>query len=203
MQNDLNTETADIIFNAIAHRRSMGLSRLSPAPVDRALIEKMLEAANWGQSNEDTEPWRFTVFSGDGRTALANLFNAAHLEEHGEEPSADLQEGHRKRAYAAPVWISIGMTPALQDDGSMVTDQDEEIMAVATAVQNLHLMASALGLAGMWHSKGLSVNPIVARGLGLTPPSRLLGFFMCGWPSTEWLSGERKPIADKIKWVES
>jgi len=203
MPNDTNTrESADIIFNAIANRRSMGLSRLSPDPVDKALIERILEAANWGQSHEDTEPWRFVVFSGEGRTALAELFNVAHREEHGEEPSADLKEGHRKRAFAAPVWISIGMTPGLKEDGSMLMSEEEEVMAVATAVQNLHLMASALGLAGMWHSKGLSIDPTVARGLDLAPPSRLLGFFMCGWPSTEWLSGERKPIADKVKWVE-
>lgn len=80
--------------------------------------------------------------------------------------------------------------------------EDEEMMAVACAVQNLHLMASALGLAGMWHSKGVSTHPAVARGLGLEPPARLLGFFMCGWPNTDWLTSARRPMSEKVRWVE-
>jgi len=194
---------AESLYTAILNRRSMGLSRLKPDTVDRRLIERMLEAANWAPSNEDTEPWRFTVFSGEGREVLAELFADAHREERGGNAPAIEHEGARKRAFAAPVWISIGMSPALKEDGSLLMSEDEEIMAVACAVQNLHLMASALGLAGMWHSKGTSVSSIVARGLGLEPPARLLGFFMCGWPATDWLTSERRPLSEKIRWVES
>jgi DNA-binding PadR family transcriptional regulator/nitroreductase len=185
------------LLRAIAGRRSMGLSRLKPDAVDRVHIERMLEAANWAPSNEDTEPWRFTVFTGEGREKLAELFLGAHPEGEGA------REGATKRAFAAPVWISLGMSPKLKEDGSMLMSEEEELMAVACAVQNLHLMASAEGLAGMWHSKGSSVHPAVARGLGLEPPSRLLGFFMCGWPSTEFLKGTRGPIEEKVIWVET
>jgi len=193
---------AEIVFEAIRNRRSMGLSRLKPDSVPHAIIAQMLEAANWAPSNEDTEPWKFTVFSGEGRKALAELFESALREDHAGNPSDTDRDGALKRAFAAPVWIAIGMTPALKEDGSQLMSTDEEIMAVACAVQNLHLMASALGLAGMWHSKGTSVHPSVARGLGLEAPSRLLGFFMCGWPSTEWLTGNRRPLSEKVTWVE-
>ena len=194
---------ADVLLEAIRNRRSMGLSRLRPDPVDPALIETMLDAANWAPSNGDTEPWRFTVFMGEGREKLAELFAAAQKVEDAEKgsPSHD-HSGARKRAFSAPVWISIGMTPALDESGALQMTEEEEIMAVACAVQNLHLTASALGLAGMWHSKGTSVSPAVAQGLGLSSPSRLLGFFMCGWPSTEWLTGERRPISEKVIWFD-
>ena len=194
---------ADTVFANILNRRSMGLSRLRPDPVDRWLIERMLEAANWAPSHGDTEPWRFTIFSGEGREALAELFGAAHREDQADNPAAQAHDGARKRAFAAPVWISIGMYPARKEDGSLQMAEEEEIMAVACAVQNLHLMASALGLAGMWHSQGVSVHPTVARGLGLEPPARLLGFFMCGWPATDWLTSERRPFMEKVRWVES
>lgn len=184
-------QNAGALWTAITQRRSMGLSRLKPDPVDRRLIERMLEAANWAPSHGDTEPWRFTVFSGEGRETLAELFEAAHGDENG-----------RKRAFAAPVWISIGMAPARREDGSLLMSEDEELMAVACAVQNLHLMASALGLAGMWHSKGTSAHPAVARGLGLESPARLLGFFQCGWPATDWPAGTRRPLSEKVRWVE-
>jgi len=193
---------AEALFAGILHRRSMGLARLKPDPVDRALIEKMLEAANWAPSHGDTEPWRFTVFAGEGREKLAELFAEAYREDHPEKAGAVDHDGARKRAFAAPVWISIGVSPARNDDGSLVMTELEEIMAVTCAVQNLHLMASALGLAGMWHSKGSSVSPAVARGLSLESPSHLLGLFMCGWPATEWLTGERGPLSEKVQWVD-
>ena len=199
----IDAEPADAAFATILRRRSMGLSRLKPDPVDRRIIERMLEAANWAPSHGDTEPWRFTVFSGEGRETLAELFEAAHRREPAGGPARGAQEGARKRAFAAPVWISIGMSPARKEDGSLVMSEEEEVMAVACAVQNLHLMASALGLAGMWHSKGVSVDPAVARGLGLEPPARLLGFFMCGWPATDWLTSARRPLSEKVHWVES
>ena len=186
-------------FLALAkHRRSSGLSKLKPDSVDRRLIERMLEAANWAPSHGDTEPWSFTVFTSDGRAKLAELFLAAQAVDHSPIDPAAAQ----KRAYAAPVWISIGLKPQLREDGNLRMPFEEELMAVACAVQNLHLMAQSQGLAGMWHSKGSSIHPEVARGLGLEPPSRLLGFFMCGWPAVENLNGTSRPISDKVTWIE-
>ena len=182
---------SQIIFDAIQDRRSMGLSRLSAEPVERALIERMLEAANWAPSHGDTQPWRFTVFAGEGRAQLAAIFAGAM-----KEP-----EAARKRAFAAPVWISIGLSPARKPDGSLQMPLEEELMAVACAVQNLHLMAQSLGLAGMWHSKGPSVAPAVAAGLGLQAPDRLLGFFMCGWPAGDWLTSQREQISERVRWI--
>ncbi len=188
--------SSEYLLQVLARRRSMGLSRLKPDPVDRKLVEAMLQAANWAPSHGDTEPWRFFVFMGEGREALASIFEQA-LVESGQE-----SEGGRKRAFASPVWIAIGMSPQLAEDGSLVMSEEEEVMAVACAVQNLHLMASELGLVGMWHSKGLSVNPIVGQKLGLQAPSRLLGFFMCGWPAVEVPSGERGDWSNKVTWFD-
>ena len=194
---------ADGLFAAIAHRRSMGLSKLGPEPVDRRLIERMLESADWAPSNEDTEPWRFTVFMAEGRGVLADIWGEAYRATAGDDFKESSYEASRQRAFASPVWISIGMVPGLKEDGMLLMSESEEIMAVACAVQNLHLMASALGIAGMWHSKGLSVNPETARGLGLLPPARLLGFFMCGWPSSEWTTCSRRSLSEKVRWFET
>ena len=73
-------------------------------------------------------------------------------------------------------------------------------MAVACAVQNLHLVLTAHGILGMWHSKGSSVHAHVASFLGLESPSRLLGFFWAGYPKVEWPDGERGPWEEKVTW---
>lgn len=192
---DPNRLDVQNLLATIKHRRSMGLQRMKPDAVDRALVELLLEAANWAPSHGETEPWRFQVFIGEGRSKLAAIFEKACQDADSEEV-----ERRRKRAYAAPVWIAISVSPKLKDDGTMLMSMDEEAMAVASAVQNLHLVASAMGLAGMWHSKGISVDPCVAQGLGIQEPSRLLGFFMLGWPATEWPTETRKPIEEKTVW---
>jgi len=182
----------------------MGLARLKPDPVEPRLIETLLEAANWAPSHGDTEPWRFTVFTGESRRALGDVFAEAYrldAEADGDGFKQNTYEAYRERGLSAPVWISVGVQPALRPDGSFRMREEEEVMAVACAVQNLHLMASALGLAGMWHSKGTSVHPHVASYVGLTRPSRLLGFFFCGWPAIPWPEGERRPLSEKVRWA--
>ncbi|MBX3118191.1 MAG: nitroreductase [Fimbriimonadaceae bacterium] len=189
----------------IAHRRSLGLSRFKPDDVNPKLIELMLEAANWAPSHRDTEPWRFCVFTGEGRGALADAFEQAYrydIQESGEEFREDHLKAHRDRAFAAPVWIAIAVDPPHEPDGTPVTSEEEEVMAVSCAVHNLHLVASAAGLAGMWHSKGSSIHPAVGKALGWEAPARLLGMFHCGWPKVDWPAGERKPIAEKVRWFD-
>ncbi len=202
---EINETKIDIgnLMEAIKHRRSLGLARLKDEPVDRALLETLLEAANWAPSHDETEPWRFTVFTGEGRRALAEAFGAAYrVDNPGEKFQQSAFENYRDRAWKAPVWIAIGVTPAIRADGSYQTSEEEEALAVACAVQNLHLTASAAGLAGMWNSKFPLTHPEVAKAAGLEPPSRLLGFLFLGWPNVSWPAGERRPITDKVRWVE-
>jgi nitroreductase len=195
-------EEIETLSRAIAHRRSMGLSRLSEDPVPSELIDRMLRAADWAPSHGDTEPWRYIVFADEAREQLAEAYGKAYAADHtGESYDPAGEAGYRERAFKAPVWIAIGMSPAMNEDGSWVMTEMEEMMAVACSVQNLHVMASAQGLAGMWHSKGLSVHPVVASALGWEPPARLLGFFFCGYPNVDWPEGERKPIEGKVSWV--
>ncbi len=191
---------SDALRDVIANRRSLGLARLQETVVDPTILREALEAANWAPSNGDTEPWRFTVFTGDARKELGEAFAEAYRLDSGDDYKDATFQAMRERGTDAPVWISIGMTPGLRPDGSRSMEDDDEIMAVACAVQNLHLVATAHGLVGMWHSKGSSVHAHVAKFLGLESPSRLLGFFWCGYPKVEWPAGERGPWEEKVTW---
>jgi nitroreductase len=195
-----------MLCEAIAQRRSMGVARLKPDPVPDSLVLRALEAANWAPSHGETEPWRFVVFTGEGRVALGEAFAAAYR-------SDALQEGTFKeatyeaqcnRTQDAPVWIALGLEPAVRPDGDLRMTLEEELMAGACAVQNLHLVANAQGLAGMWLSKGVMVHPIVASRIGLCAAhARLLGFFVLGYPNIPWPQGERGPLSEKLRWVRS
>jgi nitroreductase len=197
-----SAEDIETLSRAIAHRRSLGLSRLREDPVPPEMIEKMMRAADWAPSNGDTEPWRLKFYTGDKRNILADAYAKAYIEDHqGDAYDPIGEKGYRDRAFLAPLWVSIAMTPGLNEDGTLAESEHEEMMAVACAIQNMHLVACAQGLVGMWHSKGVSVHPAVARELGYEAPSKLLGFFFCGFPNCDWPAGERKPIEGKIAWA--
>ncbi|GAB4464523.1 MAG: hypothetical protein OHK0029_34530 [Armatimonadaceae bacterium] len=198
-------QEVEILCQAIAHRRSMGIARLKPDPVPREMVEKALEAANWAPNHGETEPWRFTVFTGDSRGPLGEAFAEAYriaTEEREETVQPRAYEAHRLKVWSAPVWVSIGMTPAQLADGSLKMTEEEEHLAVGCAVQNFHLVVAAMGLGGMWLSNFTMTHPHVAQFLGLEPPSRLMGFFPLGYPQIECPLGERTPLKSKVRWAE-
>jgi nitroreductase len=115
----LDSAAVEALCVAIAHRRSLGGARLSPDPVAPHLIQRALEAADWAPSHGDTEPWRFTVYTGHSRHALGEAFAQAYRSdaERGGVFKESVYQAQRERALASPVWISIGMQPALRPEG--------------------------------------------------------------------------------------
>lgn len=200
----LGTATVDALCKAIAHRRSLGVARLRPDPVEKDIILRTLVAADWAPSHGETEPWRFTVYTGESRRALGEAFAQAYRFD--AEKDGDFRQetfaAQQERAWSSPVWISLGMEPALRADGRLKMTEEEELMATSCAIQNLHLVASAQGLAGMWLSKGVFKHPEVAKFVGLAPHGRLLGFFILGWPAIAWPEGERRPLSEKVRWAD-
>ena len=65
--------SADQINKLIANRRSIYPNLYSGERVDDAIIEQMLENANWAPTHGLTEPWRFNVFTDEGLRKLADF----------------------------------------------------------------------------------------------------------------------------------
>jgi nitroreductase len=190
------------LLDAIRNRRSFSLKQLSSAPVDLAMVQVMLDAANWAPSHGKTEPWRFVVYSGAGRQGLSDAFGAAYRQltpVERRDPVAE--QGQRDRVWQAPVWISLSMAPALNGRGEPAMPEWEEIVAFGSAVQNAHLVGASLGLACKWTSNPVATHDSVAAFVGLVPPGRLFGFLYVGYPAEPWPEGARRPVGDKVRWV--
>ena len=99
----------------------------------------------------------------------------------------------------APVVMAVCMAR----DPSGRIPEIEEVMAVACAVQNLHLSATAAGLAGMWSTPPLVYTEAIKPVLGLDGNERCLGFFFLGWPAQEPPPPRaRAPLGEKVRWIE-
>ncbi|MEM7679234.1 MAG: nitroreductase [Myxococcota bacterium] len=186
------------VFDAIRQRRSIKPEFMKPDPVDRALLEKLFDAANWAPSHGLTEPWRFIVFQGDARRDLAEAICRTMAEQGQDTLPPDDPRRHKvaRKTETAPVIAAIVCTPSTKPN----IVEFEEIQSTAMAVQNLHLAARAVGLAGFWSSGKKAFHPRMAEFLGLEPPARCLGFFYLGYPAVDWPEGRRGPAAQKIAW---
>jgi nitroreductase len=186
------------VYDAIKSRRSLKPEQLLPDPIDRALLDKLFDAANWAPSHGLTEPWRFIVFTGDAKTALAKAV-VTTMKKPGEAPLAaedPIAASTIAKMTRPPVVVAI--VCASSTNPKIV--EHEEICSTAMAVQNLHLLARSMGLGGYWSSGNKAFDPRMAEFLGITAPSRCLGFFYLGWPAVPWPEGARRSIAEKVTW---
>jgi nitroreductase len=190
-----DADTASRLYNALATRRSFALKEIADAPVSRELIEHLLDAANWAPSHGKTEPWRFVVYTGTARQRLSDAFGRA-FGALNPDAAADSAGAHaqRQRVWQAPVWIALGMQP------SHKFPEWEDLIAFGSAVHNMHLMASALGLAAKWTSGAVVLHQHVAEVVGFDSDTHLYGFLYVGHPAIDWPQGQRQPIADKVRW---
>ena len=188
------------INQAIRNRRTVKPKFFDDRPVDESVIKEMLENANWAPTHGMTEPWRFCVFVSDARKRLADFLAATYKEitpPDAFKPSK--YEGMSRNATLAQAVIAVGMK---RQEIEKITELDE-IMAVACAVQNLHLSAAAHGLGGFWSTNVAAVSTQMRDFIGLSGNDRALGLFYLGYPGGEWPSSTRNPIADKVTWERS
>ncbi|MEM7699725.1 MAG: nitroreductase [Verrucomicrobiota bacterium] len=184
----------------IRRRRTIKPAAMSNKPVENLHLAAILENANWAPTHGFTEPWRFFVFTDDGRQRLADFLQSLYKRVIPEEEfREDKYEKLGKQPLMSPVVIAIGMK---RQDVEKIPEI-EEVEAVACAVQNMHLSASALGMAAFWSSPPITYTDEMREWLGLEDPrDKCLGFFYLGWPeSEEWPEGRRSPVTDKVTWV--
>ncbi len=183
------------VNNLIRNRRSIYPQFYTGEIIDDSLIENLLENANWAPNHKITQPWRFTVFTGEGLQKLGDYQANLYKELAGE----NFDENKFKTLATKPLQcshvIAIGVEP------QAVVPEIEEIEAVACAVQNMYLTASALGLGCYWGSGGITYNKASNAFFGLSEKGTHLGYLFLGVPKIDNPKGIRKPITEKVKWV--
>ncbi len=184
----------------IRRRRTIKPQDMSDKPVETRLLASILENANWAPTHGMTEPWRFFVFSGEGRKRLADFCQTLYQKVTPEnEFRADKFEKLGTLPQKAPIVIAIGMKRQEIEK----IPEIEEVEAVACAVHNMHLTASAIGLAAYWSTPPLVYTDEMRQWLGLGDQrDKCLGLFFLGWPESEtWPEGKRGDSLEKIVYV--
>lgn len=191
----------EYITELIRHRRSNYPPQYSRQIVDRQIIETMLENAHWAPSHARTEPWRFTVYTGDGLKQLAEF--QSELYRQLSSQAGDYDEKKYYKLTQKPLQCSHVIAIGMQRDPKRRVPEIEEVEATACAVQNMQLTATAYGIGCYWGSGGITYWEEAKPFFGLGPNDKLLGFLYVGHLKTgQWPEGQRGDIGDKVAWVE-
>ena len=171
-------------------------SYLPERPIDRDILEQLLENANWAPTHKRTEPWRFQVFhSAESRNSLGDYLSEFYRQNTAPEAFSEekmIKNGENPRRAGAVIAIILHRDPAES------LPEFEEIAAVAMAVQNMWLSCAALGLGSYWSTPRAALE---ARDfLTLAPNERCLGLFYMGWHDMPELPGKRGPVVEKTIW---
>jgi nitroreductase len=189
---------AATITSLIEHRRSTKPKDFSGEPISDDLVKQLLANAHWAPTHGQTEPWHFIVFGGDGLRS----FGEAHAELYRAHTSPEeFKQKKYDKMRDTPLLCSHLIVICLRRGELEKIPEIEEVEAVAAAVQNLHLTATALGLGGYWSSGGMTYHPALRDWLGLGAADRVLGFFMLGHLKGPWPQGRRKTDwTDHVEW---
>ena len=192
----LNFEPA-AINEVIAQRRTIKPEYYTGEIIPRDIILQLLENANWAPTHGKTEPWRFTICTGHAKTEMGEVLGSFYKENTAAEKFNQTKYlKYAERSEKASHIIAIGMKRKPNIRIPLI----EDIEAVACAVQNLHLSATAYGIAGYWHSGSMTYQQAAKDYLNLAEEDRCLGFFYLGYSANAWPVGKKQSIADKIVW---
>lgn len=189
------SSTPAIINEVIRTRRSVFTQQFDAGkPVEDEIIWKMLQNASWAPTHKRTEPWRFTVFSGDSRKTLAEQQAAIYKEYAGDKFKHGKYEQLKQLPMLCSHVIAIGMKR------NLAVPEMEEVAAVACAVQNMALTAHAYGVGGYWSTGGITFIEEAKALFNLAPEDMLMGFFYVGQVRIPSGDGHRDNIEEKVTW---
>lgn len=185
------------ITKVIHQRRSVVPNLFSDENIDKAIIEQLLSNAHTAPNHKKTRPWRFMVFSGDSRAKLSEYLAHHYKLNTPVEQQSEIQQ---KKISEKPLKSFCSIVIIMHRDPAESLPEWEEVAAVACAVQNLWLSATAAGLAGFWATPKamLEANEF----LELKENERCLGVFYLGKPTMLPPIPDRGDYKEHVKWME-
>lgn len=197
MNAKLNSKALEVINN-IKQRRSLPAQHMKSDPIDRETLELLLEMANWAPTHKFTEPWRFRVYLEDGRASLAHALGETYTRFIGDK----YDERKFQKTIGRPVHVPVVMAIIMSPGQKAKLPEWEEVAAVACAVQNIHLAAQSMDIGCFWSSPKYLADKGLREFLELADHEKCLGFYYLGYPVDSWPKTKRRPMEEKVVWVD-
>jgi len=159
-------------------------------------VHALLELADWAPTHGFTEPWRFVVYANPAN------FCHQHAELYRQSVTADnFDNGTYNKLYTQGDKASHVIIAVMKRGNLPKIPAMEEIEAVACAVQNILLGATAIGMASFWSTGGMIMKQPMRDFLNLEEEDHMIGVIYLGYADTQPNGNRIIPLAEKIKWI--
>jgi nitroreductase len=205
--NTLTVVTPEQVLDLIKKRRS--IRKFLPDPIPEPDLDTIMDAATWAPSGTNFQNWRFIVVRSP---ELKHQMRAA-VEQQIEEYAAQIPSARGKKEFVAysryylfftdaPAVVAVVMTPyeslvhrimERYELGNHATET-VGIQGPSAAIQNILLMAHALGYGSCWMTGPLIARPALEKLLGIQAPDELLAMVPLGKPVAARNAPARKPL---------
>lgn len=186
------------INHLIRHRRSVYPDQYSGKEIDRQIVEQILENAIWAPTHGLTQPWQFFVFSGDKKRELAQIQADLYKK---NTPTEKFSQEKYDKFFRTHSLASHIIAICMKRQTTQQIPEIEEIAAVACAVQNMYLTATAYGIGAYWSTGGMTFMEEAKEFFGLSEYDRLMGFFFLGDIAKPSPDSQRIPMQEKVFWL--
>lgn len=190
---------ADLINEIIQSRRSTFPYQFERGKhIPDEIIRQVLENANRAPTHKKTEPWRFTVFTGEGLQRFSQMQAEIYTRYAGDKFKDTKLQNLTNYPLMSSHVIAIGMKKNKED----IVPEIEEIIATACAIENIYLTVNAYGLGGYLSTGGITYMDEAKPYFDLEAEDKLIGFFYIGYPAgIPGTLSKRQPVENKAKWV--
>ena len=185
------------IFELLQNRRSVFPAQYSSnQPIEKSVMLKILEAANWAPTHRKTEPWRFKVVEGESKMKLADF-----VVEEMQKQKPDLSSFKKKKTIQKFEASSAVIVICMQRDLKESVPEWEEVSATAMAVQNIWLACTEEKIGAYWSSPKIISE--FHNFFNFNEGEKCLGLFYMGRYDEELTSGQRQTsISEKTEWFD-
>ena len=158
-------------------------------------IIDLLNVAKWAPNHKLTEPWRFQLYTGEGKEVFAQAYIDSQPKVDGEVS----EKAKRKAQYYKD--IPIQLVIIMPEDPRQRT-WDEDYGAVSAFIQNFQLAAWERGIGMIWRTNEWVYNPEFREAIGVKPGEKIVGTMMIGYPKHVPNAKDRTDIRELVAIID-
>jgi len=189
------------ILKLIKNRRT--IRRYKNKPISKRIINRIIEAGRWGPSPHNSQPWEFVILEKQSKEKLVrelfafspNIYTSFKI----------LLKSTLKIIESAPTIILVYNNCSLSKKVKKFKEPYygitylSEIEGISAAIQNMHLVASYLGLGMAWLTMPLFIKKRIDR--IISKKGDLIAILAIGFPAGKTGIISRKKSSEVFNYI--
>jgi nitroreductase len=171
MTTEGNSNSISGLVRAIRERRT--IRDFNGQPLDKDVILDILRDAQWAPFHSRKEPWRFILFTGEGRLKFAEAVSLTYSAEV-KERWGDWARNQYCNFMQAHLIVIFAADPRQKY-------WEDALSATAALIQNIQLLAWEREIGVVWKTNECNWDPAFHRIVGVKPDERIAGILHFGY----------------------